>query len=88
MHFVINDAGEWSANFDFKFKQDENAWTYQDYSRETSASAKRARTLALPGSQGEIQWTWDKYKIDIEKLDQLKNIDFSFEYSYIKDGKW
>ena len=88
MHFIINDAGEWSANFDFKFKQDENAWTYQDYSRETSASAKRARVLALPGSQGEIQWTWDKYKIDIEKLDQLKNIDFSFEYSYIKDGKW
>jgi len=88
MHFVITHDGAWSANFDFKFKQDENAWTYQDYSRETSASAKRARILALPGSQGEIQWSWDKYKIDIEKLEQLKNVDFSFEYSYTKDGKW
>jgi radical SAM superfamily enzyme YgiQ (UPF0313 family) len=88
MHFSIDDEGNWQAEFDFKYIQDSNAWKYQDYSRETSMSAKRARILAIPGSKGEVVWTWDKYKEDIDKLEEHKKLDFSFEYQYKSIGKW
>lgn len=86
--FSIDTLGNWKADFDFKFKQTENAWRYQDYSRETSLSAKRARSLAIPSSNGEISWTEEKYKKDMELLDNLKNTDFSFDFQYTDTGKW
>jgi hypothetical protein len=86
--FSIDADGNWSANFKFDFKQDENAWRYQDYSRETSMSARRARILALPGSEGEVQWNHSIYDVHMAKLEKLKSTDFSFKYNYKENGKW
>jgi hypothetical protein len=87
-NFSIDDTGNWSADFKFNFKQDVDAWKYQDYSRETSMSATRARTLAIPGSDGEVQWNYSIYDVHIAKLEELKLIDFSFNYNYKDNGKW
>jgi len=86
--FTITDDGEWEADFDFVYKQEEDAWSYQDYERETSSSAKRARSLAKPGSKGELVWNMDKYRTDMDKLADLKHVDFSFNYTYTDTGKW
>jgi len=86
--FSIDDGGNWFADFKFNFKQDTNAWKYQDYSRETSMSATRARTLAIPGSDGKVQWNYSIYDVHIAKLKELKLIDFSFDYNYKDSGNW
>lgn len=87
--FVINDQGQWTADFKFNFKQDENAWRYQDYSKETSMSASRARQLAVPGSNGEIASDWlEKLHTHMKLVEQLEKIDFSFDYRYNGTGQW
>lgn len=87
-YFSINDDGEWTADFNIKFQQDENAWRYQDYSRETSMSARRARVLAVPGSKGEVMWNHAIYDTHIAALEEHKKLDFSFKYNYKGTGKW
>ncbi len=88
-NFSITDAGDWQANFDFDFKQDTNAWRYQDYSREMSMSAKRARQLALPGSNGEIAEDFlPKLHEHMKQIEQLQEVDFSFNYKYTGSGQW
>ena len=87
-NFKITASGEWLADFKFNFTQDTDAWKYQDYSRETSMSAKRARTLAVPGSNGESDWTTAKYDIHLKLIEELKDTDFSFNYHYRDSGKW
>jgi radical SAM superfamily enzyme YgiQ (UPF0313 family) len=86
--FQIDEEGNWSADFDFDFNQDANAWKYQDYSRETSMSARRARILALPGSEGEVQWNHAIYDVHMAALEKLKSTDFSFKFNYKGTGKW
>jgi hypothetical protein len=86
--FQINDAGEWRADFKFDFKQDSDAWKYQDYSRETSMSAQRARILAIPESKGEVMWNYAIYDKHIAALEEHKKLDFSFNYQYTGTGKW
>jgi radical SAM superfamily enzyme YgiQ (UPF0313 family) len=86
--FKITKDGEWTANFDFDFKQSKNAWRYQDYSRESSMSAKRARKLALPDSNGESAWTTAIYDVHLKQVEDLKQVDFSFNYQYCASGKW
>lgn len=86
--FNIDADGNWNADFEFDFKQDADAWKHCDYSRETSASAQRARHLAVPGSNGEVVWTISKYNDDIALLEKLKKMDFSFVHSYKSSGKW
>jgi radical SAM superfamily enzyme YgiQ (UPF0313 family) len=87
-NFKITEDGEWTANFDFDFKQSDNAWKYQDYSRESSMSAKRARKLALPDSNGESMWTTAIYDVHLKQVEDLKQVDFSFNYQYCASGKW
>lgn len=86
--FTISNEGAWQADFNFNFKQDDDAWKYHDYGRETSSSAQRARALAIPGSKGDVMWTMDKYKEDLIKLDELRKHDFSFEYNFKGSGTW
>ena len=86
--FSVDETGVWTADFKFNFKQDADAWKYQDYSRETSMSAKRARTLAVPGSNGESDWTTAKYDVHLKLIEELKETDFSFNYHYRDSGKW
>lgn len=86
--FEIDDAGNWKADFNFDFKQDNDAWRYQDYSRETSLSAMRARQLAIPGSNGEISTTIEKVYSDIKMVENLQNLDLSFCHNFKGDGKF
>lgn len=87
-NFQITASGAWSADFQFSFSQDIDAWKYQDYSRETSMSARRARKLAIPGSNGESDWTKEKYDVHHNLIEELKETDFSFNYHYRDSGKW
>ena len=87
-NFTINNKGEWSADFDFKFKQDDNAWKYQDYSGETSMSAQRARQLAHPGTSGEVTTTHAIRDVHLKRVEVLQELDFSFDYHYTGTGKF
>ena len=87
-NFKITEDGKWDADFKFDFKQDIDAWKYQDYTRETSMSAKRARMLAVPESNGESDWTTAKYDVHLKLIEELKETDFSFNYHYQDSGKW
>jgi hypothetical protein len=90
--FKIDGEGNYLADFKIKFEQDkyENAdpWNYCDFSRESSIAAKRARTLALPGSNGEIQRNNEKYEADMRRHAEIKSLDLSFSYNYKSEGKW
>jgi hypothetical protein len=85
----VDAEGAWTANFKFDFKQDENAWRYQDYSKETSMSANRARQLAIPGSNGEIANNWqEKLHKDLKYVEELQKLDLSFNYNFTGQGKF
>lgn len=84
----VDSSGNWSADFVFDFKQDKAAWRYQDYSRETSMSAKRARQLALPDSNGEVVTTIEQFHNYQKQVEQLQSVDFSFSYNYIGNGSF
>lgn len=86
--FSIDESGSWSADFKFRFKQDENAWMYQDYSRETSMSARRARQLAHPGSNGDVITTSEIRNEHLKQAALLQNQDFSFNYNYVGTGSF
>jgi hypothetical protein len=86
--FSIDKKGRWNADFEFQFSEDDNPWKYQDYSREKSLSAKRARILALPGSNGEVTWNMDIYKKHCDLIDQLQETNLSFNYRYTNSGTW
>ena len=87
-NFIIDDFGNWSSDFSIDFFQTPNAWKYQDYSRETSLSASRARKIAIPASNGEVVWTFKKYDSYMEQIEKLKLLDFSFNYKCKNSGKW
>ena len=85
----VDAEGAWTGDFKFDFKQDENAWRYQDYSKETSMSASRARQLAVPGSNGEIAADWqEKLHKDLKHVEELQKLDLGFEYNYTGQGKF
>lgn len=86
--FDIDNDGNRKADFNFEFKEDENPWRYQDYSREKSVSAKRARMLAIPESKGEIIWSTAIYDKHLQLIKELQKTDFSFNYRYNDAGKW
>jgi hypothetical protein len=86
--FSIDSLGAWSADFKFDFKQDKNAWTYQDYSRETSMSARRARQLAHPGTNGDVLTTSEMRHVHLKQTESLQELDLSFEYNYVGNGKF
>jgi hypothetical protein len=91
-NFKISNDGEYEADFMFDFQQDvyENAdpWNYCDFTKEDSIAAKRARVLALPGSNGEIQFDQSVYDESMKTLYEIKNLDFSFKYNYKNKGIW
>jgi len=87
-NLTVDDFGNWNADFKFNFKQDENAWRYQDYSKENSMSARRARQLALPGSNGEILTTTEQFHNHLKQVEKMKEIDLSFVYNYVGNGKF
>ena len=98
--FKINQAGEWTADFEYKFDQVKlppfkgeihrcGPFFFNDFSRYKSNSAKRARHLAKP------EWSLESGRDDIEFWDRLqeeyrlnKLTDFSFDYRYNGSGDW
>lgn len=86
--FEINEQGRWTADFYYKFKQAENAWNFNDYSTATSVAASRARKLAVPGSTGQVVYDDEERDRHLALLEQRKQLDFSFEYTYKDIGQW
>lgn len=84
----VEANGSWTADFNFDFKQDATAWRYQDYSKDESMSAMRARQLALPGSNGKIVTTTEQFYSHLKLVEQLKSTDFSFLYKYFGQGNF
>jgi len=102
--FSINEEGEWTADFDYKFDQnvvnpdDEmyprpsdrlGPFYAQDYSKLKSNTSKRARRLAKPS------WDLDYGRTETEFWNLLEEekimnatLDFSFEYRYQGTGHW
>jgi hypothetical protein len=101
--FKINDAGQWSADFDFEFNQIDNPYDdrepppagrkgpfyAQDYSRMMSNTAARARKLAKPTWSTETgRGDTDFWELLKEEEHLNKTIDFSFKYRYQNTGDW
>jgi radical SAM superfamily enzyme YgiQ (UPF0313 family) len=86
--FNIDTEGKWTADFNFDFKQSNNPWAYQEYSRADSTAAMRARKLAIPGSGGETQFTFQSYDEEIVRLEERKKMDLSFTYAFKQEGQW
>ena len=85
----VEADGSWTADFKFNFKQDKNAWRYQDYSKETSMSASRARLLAVPGSNGEIASDWvETFHKHLKQVEQLQQLDLGFQYNFAGTGSF
>ena len=88
IQFEINEQGQWSANFVYKFVQAENAWSFNDFSTATSVAASRARKLAVPGSTGEVVYDDAERDKHLTLLEERKTLDFSFDYTYTNTGQW
>lgn len=101
--FKINDAGEWTADFKFKFDQIDNPYDTrelppagrkgpffaQDYSRMMSNTAKRARKLAKPTWDLETGRDGTDFGKLLEEEHILNNtIDFTFQFRYRGTGNW
>ena len=102
--FIINDDGDWSADFDFDFNQhvenpddiyywrpeDRRGPFYaQDYSRMKSNTATRARRLAKPEWDEDTGRTDDEFDELIQEEIELNNtIDFTFNYQFKGKGSW
>jgi hypothetical protein len=88
IEFEINELGQWHADFDYKFVQADNAWSFNDFSTATSVAASRARKLAVPGSTGQVVYDDVERDHHLELLEQRRTLDFSFEYKYSNNGQW
>lgn len=101
--FKINDAGEWTADFKYKFDQIDNPYDTrepppagrkgpffaQDYSRMMSNTAKRARKLAKPTWDLETGRDGTDFGELLEEEHILNNtIDFTFQFRYRGSGNW
>ena len=101
--FKINDAGQWTANFDIKFDQIDNPFDdrlpppegrkgpfyAQDYSRWQSNTVKRARKLAKPTWSDEEGRSGQDFSDLLNEEEKLNaNIDFSFELAWEGSGDW
>jgi radical SAM superfamily enzyme YgiQ (UPF0313 family) len=101
--FIIDDAGKWTADFDFEFNQIDNPYDErepppkgrkgpfyaQDYSRMQSNTAARARKLAKPNWSAEAgRNDADFWELLLEEEKLNATTDFSFKYHYLDTGNW
>jgi hypothetical protein len=102
--FIIDDDGNWKANFTYDYKQVDNPYDdrpppseggrkgpfyAQDYSRMQSNTAKRARKLAKPAWSHEEGRSQSDFGDLLEEEEYLnKTIDWSFNYHYKGKGQW
>lgn len=101
-NFKIDDAGNWKADFDYKFEQVDNPYDdrerpphgrkgpfyAQDYSRMKSNTAARARKLAKPHWGDEGRSGEDFTQLLEEERILNATIDLSFSHHYVNTGKW
>lgn len=100
--FKIDHEGNWTADCSYEFKQlptildppdpsmPRSPFFAQDYSREQSSAAIRARRLAKPNWKGEDGGRSDKEFWDLlaEERHLNETIDFSFKYNWSGSGYW
>ena len=99
-HFVIDDAGKWTANFRIKFNQVHDTkndprephrhgpFFAQEYSRMDGNAAKRARKLAKPvwGEQGRSHQEFEELLNEEFYLNQTT--EWSFDWVWKGQGDW
>ena len=99
--FTIDDDGNWTADFTFKFVQPpsivdpgdpmlpRSPFFAQDYSREQVNAAKRAKKLAKPELWGEEGRDHEQFMALLAEERVLnETVDFTFEYAWSGSGKW
>lgn len=98
--FSIDDAGNWEADFSFKFKQPPaiihpippvmiaSPFAAQDYSHESSTTTLRAKKLARPkwGNNGRTHDEFMELMMEQHRLNET--IDFSFTHHWVGSGEW
>lgn len=83
--FEINEEGEWSADFDYSYKQSENAWQYHYTSEVKTNVIIRIEALS---DKNHFQTNLSRDKIIELESQHNNNYDFSFSYRFIDTGKW
>jgi hypothetical protein len=83
--FEIDENGEWTAEFDYDYKQKENTWKYHQVSEIRSNAIKRIEILS---GDGHFTKNPDIETIKSMEEEYNKNYDFSFDYKYKGTGKW
>ena len=100
--FTIDTAGNWTADFNYCYVQPETImdpvdtfkprapFFAQDYSRDPSNAAKRARKLAKPNWQDpDSGRNHEEFMALIEEERELNtNINFTFKYNWTGSGDW
>ena len=98
-NFEITDDGQWSADFDFEFRQfveydnfrdaeRQGPFFSQDFSRMTSNPAIRARKLAKP-SWGMDGRNGNEFMAMLAEEKQLnQTVNWSFDYNWKSTGDW
>lgn len=90
--FIIDNDGNWSANFQFKFDQagssNGEAFKCRDYSRVISDAAKRARVHGKSKwiEAGRTDQELENLRVEAATLNNA--IDLSFEYVWKSTGHW
>lgn len=82
--FNIDNSGNWGADFAINYIQPEDSWRhpYWNY-RPTSVEAQRVVKLERITTPYE-----DRVKKTEEVLEQVKDLNLSFNYHYLGTGKW
>lgn len=83
--FKINKHGTWKADFYFKFTQSDSPWTYQNFTGGESNASKRALVLATNDDIIPNEIIWQDHEKFVTKLNDTP---LSFDFKFIKEGKW
>lgn len=85
IRFGITSAGEWTAAFYYKFKQQEEYPWRPPHWRQKSSSVANERVKRLVNNNA----TFDEVEYNIQQtVERVKDLDFSFEFTYYDTDKW
>lgn len=82
--FAIDEEGNWKADFKLDYKQPEDVWCCNIYNDLDSNAVKRIQTWAKKSKYPKVtlEEAYEDY------LHNYKDIDLSFNYHYVGEGKW
>jgi hypothetical protein len=85
--FEIDNNGNWKADFKFDYKQPENYWIHALHNPDTVGESNVAKRIQVFTKKAKFpKKTLDEIYQDY--IDNYKDIDLSFNYHYVGEGKW